>query len=153
MAEVAVTAAAFEAELTKAVASLPPLPVADQHEAVLAHHRAAIKLQELCEYYVKKKLPPHAFAPRLLAFGAELIRKGEFGLAAASCFTRLVQLDLPQIPEVSKLDAVGKVAIHVQALFGLHTCQAAKVLQRDPHITHITTLQVCKRAHGSRCSR
>lgn len=141
MSEVAVAAAEFDEDLARALHGLAAPPAADQHGAVLVHQQAARKLQELCDYYVSRKLPAYAFAPRLLSAGAELMAKGEQELASSCCFARLVQLNLPQMQSVSKLDATARLAIHVQALFGLHSSRAAASLQRDARITHASTLQ------------
>jgi hypothetical protein len=141
MSEVAVVASAFDEDLARTLRALPSPPAADQHDAVLVHQQAARKLHELCDYYVSRKLPPYAFAPRLLSAGAELMAKGEHALASSCCFARLVQLNLPEMQAVSKLDAVARLAIHVQALYGLHSSRAAAALQQDPRITHATTLQ------------
>jgi hypothetical protein len=141
MSEVAVAAAAFDEDLARALRALAPPSAVDQHGAVLAHQQAARKLQELCDYYVSKKLPPYAFASRLLSAGAELMAKGEHGLASTCCYSRLVQLNLPQLQTVSKLDAVARLAIHVQALYGLHSSEAAKAIERDARLTHVSTRQ------------
>jgi hypothetical protein len=141
MSEVAVAAAAFDEDLASALRALTAPPAADQHGAVLAHQQAARKLHELCDYYVSRKLPPYAFAPRLLSAGTELMAKGEHALASTCCFARLVQLNLPQMQAVSKLDSVARLAIHVEALYGLHSSSAAAALQQDARITHASTLQ------------
>eukprot|EP00882_Tetradesmus_deserticola_P013638 GHRQ01014480.1.p1 GENE.GHRQ01014480.1~~GHRQ01014480.1.p1 ORF type:complete len:206 (+),score=52.37 GHRQ01014480.1:592-1209(+) len=142
MSEVAVAAAAFDEDLGRALCALPPPPAANQHGAVLVHQQAARKLHELCDYYVSRKLPPYAFAARLLSAGADLMAKGEHALASSCCFSTLVQLNLPEVQAVSKLDAVARLSLHVKALYGLHSSSAAAALQRDPCITHASTLQV-----------
>lgn len=140
MTEVQVAAAAFDSELSKLLGSLIAVPLVHQHELVKEHHRGIWKLQDLIDYYIKK-LPPYAFGPRLLASGAQLVGRHEYDLAVSTCFGRLADLNLPAAGELTKLDAVGKISLHVQALYGLHSSRAARVLQRDPRITHANTRQ------------
>jgi len=113
MAEVALAAAAFEAELGKQLKSLPGVPEVSDHEAVVNRQRCALKLEELINHYVHR-LPPYAFAPHLLQTGGELARRQEHVLAARCCFNKLVTLNLPSLPKLSQLDGVGAVAVHVQ---------------------------------------
>jgi hypothetical protein len=103
---------------------------------VLKHHRCEHQLQELLQYY-SRKLPAYLHAPRLLAAGAQLQERTDYRLAAELCFKRLVEMNLPAAPDSSgKLDAAGRVGLHVQALYGLHACHAAEALLHDRHMHH-----------------
>jgi hypothetical protein len=93
-------------------------------------------LQELLHYY-SRKLPVHLLGPRLLAAGEQLQERHDYRLAAELCYQRLVDLDLPNRPDSSrKLDAAGRMGLHVQALYGLHACHADESLFRDSTQQH-----------------
>jgi hypothetical protein len=128
---------ALDREWAHVLHGLPPPPPAADHAAVVQKHRADGRVHELLEHYAKR-LPAHLFVPRLLAAGQQLVQRKEHDLAAAACFQRLVALTNAQgaADGCRKLDAAGRLALHVQALFGLHSCQAESVLHADPQLRH-----------------
>jgi hypothetical protein len=93
-------------------------------------------LQELLHYY-SRKLPVQLLGPRLLAAGEQLRERHDYRLAAELCYQCLVDLNLPNTPDSSrKLNAAGRMGLHVQALYGLHACHADESLFRDSNLQH-----------------
>eukprot|EP00775_Hariotina_reticulata_P005829 gene5829-6070_t len=145
MAEVAL-AAAFEAELGKHLKSLPGVPELSDHEAVVHHQRCALKLDDLINHYMHR-LSPYALATHLLQTGEELARRQEHILAARCCFDKLVALNLPSVPKLSKLDGVGALALHLQAaldaLDGMRqACSRAQMHEQLYWLVHNGTLRI-----------
>lgn len=132
-------AEALGREWTHALFGLPPRPCLSDHATVLKHRRCQLSLGELLTYY-SKKLPPHLFGPALFAAGRQLVDRGEHRLAAALCFKRLADLNLPSTPADSKLDAAGRLGLHVQALYGLHASNAAEAMLQDSQLQHQHTI-------------
>jgi hypothetical protein len=132
---------AFDREWQHAVAGLPARPCLSDHAAVLKHRRCELSIQELLQYY-SRKLPAYLYGPLLLSAGAQLQARHDFRLAAELCFKRLADLNLPGTAGGScrKLDAAGRLSLHVQALYGLHACQAAEAMLQDSHLQHQHTI-------------
>lgn len=133
---------AFDREWQHALSSLPLRPCLSDHTAVLKHRRCELSIQELLQYY-SRKLPAYLYGPRLLSGGAQLQDRHDYRLAAELCFQRLADLNLPGSPDSSrKLDAVGRLGLHVQALYGLHASHAAEALLQDSSLQHQHTITV-----------
>lgn len=136
-------AEAFDSEWQRALAALPARPCLSDHHtgAHLQHHRCALNIEELLHYH-SRKLPAYLYGPRLLAAGWQLVDRAEHQLAADACFKRLAAMNLPNTPDSSnrKLDAAARLGLHVQALYGLHACQAAEALRRDQELRHQHTV-------------
>lgn len=124
-------AAAFDRELQHAVSSLPPKA---DHASVLQHHRGIGKLQELLDHY-NTRLPGHCYGPLLLAAADRLLQRQEHG-AAAVLHARLVAMRLPDADGSKKLDTAARLKLHVQALYGLHSCRGIMALQADSQLHH-----------------
>jgi hypothetical protein len=106
------------------------------YAVVLQHHRCEMGMQELLQYF-SRKLPIHLYGPRLIDAGEQLVQRQEHRLAAELCFRRVVDLTPPSTPDsCSKLDAAGRLGLHVQALYGLHACQAAEAVLQDSQLLH-----------------
>jgi hypothetical protein len=132
---------AFDREWQHALAGLPPRPCLSDHAAVLKHRRSELSIQELLQYY-SKKLPAYLYGPLLLKAGGQLQGRQDFRLAAELCFKQLADLNLPATAGGScrRLDADGRLSLHVQALYGLHACQAAEAMLQDSHLQHQHTV-------------
>lgn len=134
-------AEAFERESQHALAALPPRPCLSDHATVLKHRRCELSIQELLQYY-SRKLPAYLYGPRLLSFGAQLTDERQDHRIALLCFQRLADLNLPagSPDSLAKLDAAGRLALHVRALYGLHATQAAEALREDRRLQHQHTV-------------
>eukprot|EP00798_Chlamydomonas_sp_ICE-L_P023814 gene23814-9377_t len=141
MGEVAALATAFDSEFAKSLSALPDLNVCPvhEHDAHLNHHRQAIRFSETISYYASK-LPPFASAQRILTFGNRLVQRGEYKLAKDSCYEYVKSLNL-HLNAAQRLDDETRLSYHVQAWYGVTSCQAALLHQKDTHIKQPDTLQ------------
>ena len=142
MGEVAALQAAFDAEFSKALSSLPAVSpsLAAAHDAHLNHHRATIKVAELVAYY-SSRLPPWAVVQRVLRKAEQLVQKREYALARDSCFAWVKSQALHLQEDVQRMDGQSRLQFHIQACFGVATCDAELVLQADPQIKQPDTLK------------
>jgi hypothetical protein len=132
---------AFDREWRHAVGQLPAQPPPlSEHAAVLQCRRCTASIEELLQHY-SSKLPAYLYGPRLLSAAQQLQARGQHQLAADACYARLQQLQLPSAPLAAcrRLDSATRLSLHVQALFGLHSCQAAVALRADPAVQHAHT--------------
>jgi len=133
-------AQAFDREWQHAVGILPARPCLADHAIVLQHHRCELSIQELLRYY-SRKLPAYLYGPRLLSAGQQLMERQEYCLAADACFRQLAALNLPNSPDsCQRLDAAGRLELHIQALYGIQACQAAEAFIQDSQLQHQHTL-------------
>ncbi|MEW5312856.1 MAG: hypothetical protein WDW38_004457 [Sanguina aurantia] len=141
MGEVAALAAAFDAEFSKALSSLPNTVQCPStlHDAHLNHHRAVQRIAEAETYYASR-LPASASVPRVLGHGDRLVALREHRLAQSACYGYVKALNLHTARSTPRMDEAARLSAHVQACFGVASCEVVLLLESDPQVKHPDTL-------------
>jgi hypothetical protein len=96
------------------------------------------RIAESIAYYASR-LPPYASVHRILAFGDKLVQRGEHRLALEACYSYVKQLNIHQ-RGVVRADELTCLSWHVQACYGVATCEAKRAFAQDPQMKHPDTL-------------
>lgn len=141
MGEVAALAAAFDAEFSKALSSLPNTNQCPPtlHDAHLNHYRAVQRIAE-AEIYYASRLPASASVPRVLGHGDRLVALKEHRLAQSACYGYVKALNLHTARSTPRMDEAARLSAHVQACFGVASCEVVLLLGSDPQVKHPDTL-------------
>jgi hypothetical protein len=129
---------AFDTEFNKHFEALPRVGHDPDHDAFLNHYRQVQRIAESIAYYASR-LPPYASVHRILAFGDKLVQRGEHRLALEACYSYVKQLNIHQ-RGVVRADELTCLSWHVQACYGVATCEAKRAFAQDPQMKHPDTL-------------
>lgn len=142
MGEVANLCKVWEDEFNKLLGYQMPVEAAPptNHEVHMLHHKNGVKIVECLSHYAPR-LPHFASVPRLLSFGTQLIQKQEYDLAVEDCFQYVLKINLPSLTETPRIDELGRISYHVQAVYGNAVCLAHLQLRKDVDIKHPETVQ------------
>ena len=154
MGEVATALAAFDDAFGRTLGALRASDVSEG-SAWPTQKRASSLVLDL-----RRDVPPHVAAAKLVAAGELALSRGQWALAQTSCFAQVLALGLVRAGaetdprwHPSEADAKGspftrldRVALHVRAVLGNARCDVTRVRERDAGVRLTSTRNALRAA-------
>jgi hypothetical protein len=154
MGEVATALAAFDDAFGRTLGALRASDVSEG-SAWPTQKRASSLVLDL-----RRDVPPHVAAAKLVAAGELALSRGQWALAQTSCFAQVLALGLVRAGaetdprwHPSEADAKGspftkldRVALHVRAVLGNARCELTRVRERDAGVKLTSTRNALRAA-------